>query len=203
VLTALCAFAEAAAYAFFCLWYTFWGAILWGIGPIIIALLPSAGLGRYATAYLSKLGEWLLWPVLYAILGSLMTALNMTTASNLANPNATNAQMSGTIFVIESAVALGVCLITIPFTAHALVSGQFSFVGGAVLGVAAKAASMVSGGAKAVDTHMKGAQSEARAQRGEARAERMEAMAMARSGGQASGSGGGRMPPPPTPAPST
>jgi ABC-type multidrug transport system fused ATPase/permease subunit len=203
VLTALCAFAEAAAYAFFCLWYTFWGAILWGIGPIIIALLPSSGLGKYATAYLSKVGEWLLWPVLYAILGSLMTALNMTTASNLANPNATNAQMSGTIFVIESAVALGVCLITIPFTAHALVSGQFSFVGGAVLGVAAKAASMVSGGAKAVDTHTKGAQSEARAQRGEARAERMEAMAMARSGGQASGSGGGRMPPPPTPAPST
>jgi len=36
VLTALCAFAEAAAYAFFCLWYTFWGAILWGIGPLLL-----------------------------------------------------------------------------------------------------------------------------------------------------------------------
>jgi hypothetical protein len=57
----------------FCFWYTFWGAILWGIGPIIIALLPSSWLGRYATAYLSKVGEWLMWPILYAI-GAIMVA---------------------------------------------------------------------------------------------------------------------------------
>jgi hypothetical protein len=204
ILTALCAFLEAAAYAFFCLWYTFWGAILWGIGPIIIALLPGAGLGKYATAYLSKVGEWLLWPVLYAILGSLMTALNMNTATNLANASASNSQINAQVFIIETAVALGVCLLTIPFTAHALISGQFSFVGGAVLGVAAKAVSAVSGGAKAVDRSMQHAKSEGRAERGEARAERMEALAITRGGGggdQGSGSGGGRMPPPPTPEP--
>src|SRR6202051_773253 len=107
VLTAICSFIESVAYMFFCFWYTFWGAILWGIGPIIIALLPSSGLGKYATAYLSKVGEWLLWPVLYAILGSLMTALNMNTATNLANASASNSQINAQVFIIETAVALG------------------------------------------------------------------------------------------------
>ena len=204
ILTALCAFIEAAAYAFFCLWYTFWGAILWGVGPIIIALLPGAGLGKYASAYLSKVGEWLLWPILYAILGSLMTALNMTSATNLANASATNSQMSAQVIIIETSVALAICLLTIPFTAHALIAGQFSFVGGAVGVIASKAAGAVSGANRAVGAAMQHAKTEGRSERGEARAERMEAMANGRSSGggdQASGSGGGRLPPPPTPEP--
>ena len=90
VLTAICSFIESAAYMFFCFWYTFWGAILWGIGPIIIALLPSSGLGRYATAYLSKVGEWLMWPILYAILGAIMVALNMNTATAILNTNSSS-----------------------------------------------------------------------------------------------------------------
>jgi hypothetical protein len=203
ILTAICSFIESVAYTFFCLLYTFWGAILWGIGPIIVALLPSSGLGKYATAYLSKVGEWLMWPILYAILGAIMVALQMNTATAITNTTASQSAQVTQVYIVVASIALCVCLVTIPFTAHALITGQFTLVGGAVMAVAAKAGKIMTGTVGTIKAGMDRSTAAGRAERGEARAERMEAMAMARSGdgGGISGSGGGRMPPPPTPDP--
>jgi hypothetical protein len=139
VLTSICAFFENVAYLFFCLWYTFWGVILWGIGPIIVCLLPSAGLGKYATAYLGKIFEFMLWPLLYVILGAAMVGLQMDTATNITNTAASGNQVQAQMFICLAAVALSICLITIPFTAHALIQGNFVFVGGAMIAFAMKA----------------------------------------------------------------
>jgi hypothetical protein len=204
VLTAICSFIESAAYMFFCFWYTFWGAILWGIGPIIIALLPSSGLGRYATAYLSKVGEWLMWPILYAILGAIMVALNMNTATAILNTNSSLSQQSQQVYIIATSIALAICLLTIPFTAHTLISGHFAFVGGVMVGLVMKTtklamlASRVSAGNRAVGSA--GGGEVYAASSGGGGSGGMQAGALYPS--VVSGSGGGRMPPPYTPPPS-
>jgi hypothetical protein len=188
---------------FFCFWYTFWGAILWGIGPIIIALLPSSGLGRYATAYLSKVGEWLMWPILYAILGAIMVALNMNTATAILNTNSTLSQQSQQVYIIATSIALAICLLTIPFTAHTLISGHFALTGGVMVGLVMKTTKL------AMSAGRTGASSSAgggagggvyAASSGGGGSGGLQAGALYPS--VASGSGGGRMPPPYTPPPS-
>jgi hypothetical protein len=184
---------------FFCFWYTFWGAILWGIGPIIIALLPSSGLGRYATAYLSKVGEWLMWPILYAILGAIMVALNMNTATAILNTNSSLSQQSQQVYIIATSIALAICLLTIPFTAHTLISGHFALAGGVMVGLVMKTTRL------AMSAGRTGAGSGAgggvyAASSGGGGSGGMQAGALYRI--DASGSGGGRMPPPYTPPPS-
>jgi uncharacterized membrane protein YgcG len=205
VLTAICSFIESAAYMFFCFWYTFWGAILWGIGPIIIALLPSSGLGRYAKAYLSKVGEWLMWPILYAILGAIMVALNMNTATAILNANSTLSQQSQQVYIIATSIALAICLLTIPFTAHTLISGHFALAGGVLVGLVMKTTRVAQSAARA-GTSGSGGGSGA----GAAGVAYAASAGGGGSGGLAagaryrsdlSGSGGGRMPPPYTPPP--
>ncbi|MGC2209320.1 MAG: type IV secretion system protein [Candidatus Korobacteraceae bacterium] len=207
VLTAICSFIESAAYMFFCFWYTFWGAILWGIGPIIIALLPSSGLGKYAIAYLSKVGEWLLWPILYAILGAIMVALNMNTATAILNTNSTLSQQSQQVYIIATSIALAICLLTIPFTAHTLVTGHFALAGGVMVGLVMKttkvamSAGRVGGGGGAGGGGAGGGAGAGvyAATSGGGGSSGMQPAALYRS--DASGSGGGRMPPPHTPPP--
>jgi hypothetical protein len=191
---------------FFCFWYTFWGAILWGIGPIIIALLPSSGLGKYATAYLSKVGEWLLWPILYAILGAIMVALNMNTATAILNTNSTLSQQSQQVYIIATSIALAICLLTIPFTAHTLVSGHFALAGGVMVGLvmkttklAASAGRVGGGGAGGGGAGGGAGAGVYAAASGGGGSSGMQPAALYRS--EASGSGGGRMPPPHTPPP--
>ena len=205
VLTAICSFIESVAYMFFCFWYTFWGAILWGIGPIIIALLPSSGLGKYATAYLSKVGEWLMWPILYAILGAIMVALNMNTATAILNTNSTLSQQSQQVYIIVTSIALAICLLTIPFTAHTLVSGHFALAGGVIVGIVTKTTKLATSAAKTGGGGGAGPGGgagfyAAGGGGGGSAGQFVPSAALYRS--DASGSGGGRMPPPHTPAPS-
>ena len=208
VLTAICSFIESAAYMLFCFWYTFWGAILWGIGPIIIALLPSSGLGRYAKAYLSKVAEWLMWPILYAILGAIMVALNMNTANAILNTNSTLSQQSQQVYIIATSIALAICLLTIPFTAHTLISGHFALAGGVLVGLVMRTTRIAqSAGRVGASRGAVGGSSDSGS----------GGVVYAASGGgggsggaqgaspyrsDISGSGGGRMPPPYTPPPS-
>jgi len=206
VLTAICSFIESAAYMFFCFWYTFSGAILWGIGPIIIALLPSSGLGRYAKAYLSKVGEWLMWPILYAILGAIMVALNMNTATAILNTNSTLSQQSQQVYIIATSIALAICLLTIPFTAHTLISGHFALAGGVLVGLVmkttrvAQSAGRVGASGGAVGGRSGGGSGGVvYAASGGGGSGGMQAGSLYRS--DVSGSGGGRMPPPFTPPP--
>lgn len=212
VLTAVTNLVEQIAYLFFCIWFIFWGLILWGVGPLIVALLPSQGLGKYATHYLSRVGEWVLWPVLYAILGAIMVALNLNTADNVFNTSATTDQQAQQLLVIIVTLALSVALCAIPFTAKSLIAGEFSAVGGAVLGIAKAAAGMAMGAhtsaarsseaaARAAHAGDREALSDSRYESGQAHQAEREAIADSRwESSHSGGSGGGRLPPPESPA---
>jgi hypothetical protein len=137
----------------------------------------------------------------YAILGAIMVALNMNTATAILNTNSTLSQQSQQVYIIATSIALAICLLTIPFTAHTLVSGHFALAGGVMVGLVMKTTKLAaSGGRVGAGGGASGGAGVHAASSGGGGSGGMQAGAQYRS--DASGSGGGRMPPPHTPPPS-
>jgi uncharacterized membrane protein YgcG len=147
-----------------------------------------------------------MWPILYAILGAIMVALNMNTATAILNTNSTLSQQSQQVYIIATSIALAICLLTIPFTAHTLISGHFALAGGVMVGLVMKttrlamSAGRVGASSSAGGSSAGGGAGVYAASSGGGGSGGMQAGAQYRS--DASGSGGGRMPPPYTPPPS-
>jgi hypothetical protein len=152
-----------------------------------------------------------MWPILYAILGAIMVALNMNTATAILNTNSTLSQQSQQVYIIATSIALAICLLTIPFTAHTLISGHFALAGGVMVGLVMKTTRLAmsagrvgagssAGGSSAGGSSAGGGAGVHAASSGGGGSGGMQAGAQYRS--DASGSGGGRMPPPYTPPPS-
>ena len=132
----------------FSLIYTFWGGILYVIGPMLVALMPSLSVGQYAKTYLSRFVEWAAWPILYAIFGNLLVAINMNSVNTIVSSlsftdvitNSTSVLYIGLVSILYA-----FCLLLIPFIAHALIKGEFVGVGGAIMAAGYKAARVMSG----------------------------------------------------------
>ena len=60
----------------FALIYTFWGSCLFAIGPFVIALAPSSLINSLTKYYVLNLGIWNAWTVIYAVFGTLITAIH-------------------------------------------------------------------------------------------------------------------------------
>jgi hypothetical protein len=143
-----------------------------------------------------------MWPILYAILGAIMVALNMNTATAILTTNSTLSQQSQQVYIIATSIALAICLLTIPFTAHTLISGHFALAGGVMVGLVMKTTrlAMSAGRGRAGGVAGGGAGTGVTvASSGGGGSGGVQAGALYRS--DASGSGGGRMPPPYTPPP--
>src|SRR6516165_12800884 len=65
------------SYTVFTLFYALYGAVLYVVGPFVLALLPARGLGQLARTYLLNLMVFGAWGLIYGILQALMTAVNM------------------------------------------------------------------------------------------------------------------------------
>ena len=130
----------------------------------------------------------------------------MNTATAILNTNSTLSQQSQQVYIIATSIALAICLLTIPFTAHTLISGHFALAGGVLVGLVMKTTRVAQSAARA-GTSGSGGGSGA----GAAGVAYAASAGGGGSGGLAagsvyrsdvSGSGGGRMPPPFTPPPS-
>ena len=60
----------------FTLIYIFWGAVLYAVGPLVLALAPSRMINGTAKFYAQNLIVWNCWAVLYAVFACLITAVN-------------------------------------------------------------------------------------------------------------------------------
>lgn len=67
----------AVALVVFGFFYTLYGCALYVIGPLVLALLCMSGIGGLGTSFATNLFIWNTWGVLYAIFGSLITAIHM------------------------------------------------------------------------------------------------------------------------------
>src|SRR5258708_29925665 len=61
----------------FCFFYTLFGAVLYVIGPLVLALIPISGVGQLGKVYAVNVMIWNAWGILYAVFGALITAIQV------------------------------------------------------------------------------------------------------------------------------
>jgi hypothetical protein len=111
----------------FAFFYALYGCVLYVLGPVVLALLPIAGVGQLAKTYATNVMIWNAWGILYAIFGSLITAIQFNRVDTVMNQGFLRGFFLGssesTILGLVSvfyALALGL----IPFIAKRVVSGD-------------------------------------------------------------------------------
>src|SRR5258708_38718549 len=150
----------AMAVVVFAFFYVLYGCVLYVFGPIVLALLPIAGIGQLAKGYATNLMIWNAWGILYATFGSLITALQFNRVDQVMNQGFFGGFFQGTsdsLILGLVSVLYALALILIPFIAKRLISGDvgssaFSLVragpaaaGALVSGISGGAAGLATG----------------------------------------------------------
>ncbi|MGD0466743.1 MAG: hypothetical protein ABSA54_00050 [Terriglobales bacterium] len=110
----------------FCFFYTLFGAILYVIGPLVLALIPISGVAQLGKAYAFNVMIWNAWGILYAVFGALITAIQVNQVNNILGngflgflKGAGDSVMLGLVSIFY---ALAIALI--PFIAKRVISGD-------------------------------------------------------------------------------
>jgi hypothetical protein len=133
----------AVAYAIFCVFYAFYGSVLYVCGPLVLALYPAMSTTSLARTYLTNLIIFHAWGVIYAILGCLLWAIHLGTVSQvLARKDAAGffAGLGDALLLGLASILLALCVALIPFIARRLVQGDVGSTLFAVVGAAMTAA---------------------------------------------------------------
>jgi len=112
-------------YALFTLFYALYGSILYVFGPLVLALIPSRGLGQLGRSYFTNMMIFQCWGILYAILQSLMSALQITDPMQF-NGSFLQAFVGSSQMIVISvaSVLLSFTLALIPYIASRIVRGE-------------------------------------------------------------------------------
>jgi hypothetical protein len=132
----------------FALVYSLWGCVLYCIGPLVLALMPSTGFSRISKSYIQNLIIWNMWAVLIAILWAMLWAMNLTSIDTLLNTDGILGYLQGinaTLLVSISTLLLSLCTLLIPFVARHVLHGEFGAVGMAAVYLGQRAAYAVAG----------------------------------------------------------
>jgi hypothetical protein len=110
----------------FCFFYTLFGAVLYVVGPLVLALIPISGVGQLGKAYAINVMIWNAWGVLYAVFGALITAVQVNQVNNVLG-NGFLGFLRGTgdsvmLGLVSIFYALAIALI--PFIAKRVISGD-------------------------------------------------------------------------------
>jgi hypothetical protein len=134
----------------FAFFYVLYGCVLYVLGPLVLALLPMAGVGQLAKGYATNLMIWNSWGLLYAVFGSLITAIQFNRVDAVMNQGFLRGFFLGgsesTILGLVSifyALALGL----VPFIAKRLISGDVGSTAYSMVRAAAAAAGVLISGA--------------------------------------------------------
>ena len=112
-------------YALFTLFYALYGSILYVFGPFVLALIPSRGLGQLGRTYFVNMMIFQCWGILYAILQSLMSALQITDPMQFSGSFLQAFVGSSQIIVLSVAsVLLSSMVALIPYIASRIVRGE-------------------------------------------------------------------------------
>ena len=112
-------------YTLFTLFYALYGSILYVVGPFVLALIPSRGLGQLGRTYFVNMMIFQCWGLLYAILQALMSALQITDPMQF-NGSWLQAFVGSSQMIVMSvaSVLLAIMVALIPFIASRIVRGD-------------------------------------------------------------------------------
>lgn len=105
--------------------FTGWGVVMYGVGPLLVALLPAHATRSLGKQYLISLGQWALWPYLYALMSLIAALVNTIPA-----PKQMTITGGQTVVTSLSQVFIALTLIsmtaTIPYIAAKILQGDFA-----------------------------------------------------------------------------
>ena len=133
----------------FTLIYIFWGAVLYAVGPLVLALAPSRMINGTAKFYAQNLFVWNCWAILYAVFACLITAVNGKdlTTSPFFSGMITGAQTQ--VWIGLTSIIYSVCILLIPLIAMAVLKGEFGGVASAFMSLISVGTQVSSAASKA------------------------------------------------------
>ena len=130
------------AYALFAVFYSLYGTILFVTGPLVLALMPSFGLGALARRYAVNVMIFASWGLIYGIFCRLAIAINVNSMAALTSANSFAGALAGAsqeVLLAVASVLFSVCILLIPVLAKRIVEGD---LGGSMLTVLGAATTM-------------------------------------------------------------
>src|SRR5581483_3842268 len=130
------------AYALFAVFYSLYGTILFVTGPLVLALMPSFGLGSLARRYAINVMIFGAWGLIYGIFCRLAIAINVNSMAALTSANSFAGALAGAsqeVLLAVASVLFSVCILLIPVLAKRIVEGD---LGGSMLTVLGAATTM-------------------------------------------------------------
>lgn len=133
-------------YTLFTLFYALYGSILYVVGPFVLALMPSRGLGQVGRTFFVNMMIFQCWGLLYAILQALMSALQITDPMQFTGSFLNAFSGASQVLVMSLAsVLLAIMIAFIPFIASRIVRGDIGSTLMTVISGTMTAAAVASG----------------------------------------------------------
>jgi hypothetical protein len=110
----------------FCFFYTLFGAILYVVGPLVLALIPIPGVGQLGKSYAVNVMIWNAWGILYAVFGALITAIQVNQVNNILGNGFLGFLKGAGDSIILGLVSIfyALAIALIPFIAKRIISGD-------------------------------------------------------------------------------
>jgi len=131
------------SYALFSFFYSMYGAVLYVVGPLVLALYPALGVGQLARTFMVNLMVWSAWGIIYAIISQLLTIMSANSLNSIFTAQSFGGAFQGAsqmLLISLSSILLSIMILLIPFIARRVVSGDIGSTMLTVVGVAASAA---------------------------------------------------------------
>src|SRR5437016_5180291 len=132
-------------YTLFTLFYALYGSILYVVGPFVLALMPSRSLGQMGRSFFANMMIFQCWGLLYAILQSLMSALQITNPMQFSGSFLQAFVGSSLVAMSVASVLLSIMIALIPFIASRIVRGDIGSTMMTVISGAVTAGAVASG----------------------------------------------------------
>src|SRR5581483_2900402 len=130
------------SYAIFSFFYSMYGAVLYVLGPLVLALYPALGIGQLARTFMVNLLVWNAWGIIYAIMSQLLTIMSANSLTSIFSAQSFGGAFQGAsqmLLISMSSILLSIMILLIPFMAKRIISGEVGSTMLIVAGVAATA----------------------------------------------------------------
>lgn len=139
----------ALAIIIFCFFYSLYGGVLYAVGPLVLALLPMPSVGQLGRSFATNLMLWNAWGIIYAVLGALITAIQVNQVS-LVGGGGFLGFLRGpfdTLILGLVSICYALAIALIPFIAKRVISGDVGATAMTVVNAATTAAGVALAGA--------------------------------------------------------
>src|ERR1051325_6255219 len=143
------------SYAIFSFFYCMYGAVLYVVGPLVLALYPALGVGQLARTFMVNLLVWNAWGIVYAIISQLLTIMSANNLNSIFTAQSFGGAFQGAsqmLLISLSSILLSISLLLIPFTEKGVVSGDVGSTLWTVVEVAAAAVRAATSGWSAIQS---------------------------------------------------